>query len=225
MATRAGSWATKYLDFAAWTQHELRNLLCGFPPSPSGDIPLPPDTPVPSRTETADKFVAEEMHRVGADRHIQDAILAGDLKVLDPPDEKLLAKISAVLEPDELEALRRALAHHRTCNKAYRVSRDAAVRWAVRRRGLFPAFPFTLDDLQPVTGPASVELRDHRRQLVKRALAGKSQSEFCRATNGEVTVDVLRAVIAGDSRRADLAKRTPQILELLGIATNDWNAT
>lgn len=198
MATRAGSWATKYLDFAAWTQDEFRNLLCGFPPNPSEDTPLAPGTPVPSRTQVADKFIAEEVHRVNADRHVQDAILAGDLKVLDPPDEKLLAKVSAVVDPDELEAIRRALAHHRTCNKAYRVSRDAAVRWAVRRRELFPAFPFTLDDLHPVTGLASIELKDHRRRLVKRALAGQSQSEFCRATGGDVTVDVLRAVIAGD---------------------------
>jgi CTP:molybdopterin cytidylyltransferase MocA len=71
-----------------------------------------------ARPVAAGAFVREELRRVDADRHIRDAILAGELKVLEPPDERLLAKIKADLTPEEFEALRRAVAHDRSCSKA-----------------------------------------------------------------------------------------------------------
>lgn len=164
MATRTQltppAWAAKYLLFAAWTADEFRNLLCGLPPHPSDDTPLPADAPVPTREEANDKFVREELRRMAADRHIRDAVAVSDLKVLEPPDEQLLAKIKADLSQKEVEALRRAIAHERTCSKSYRVARDEAIRWAASHRNLFPDFPFDESDLPrsaSVGGPASVE--------------------------------------------------------------------
>lgn len=252
MATTRPPWADKYLLFSAWTQDELRNLLCGLPPHPPDDAPLDPSVPTRpgpadavdreetprkavemawrQRQKTADAYVRDEARRVDADRHIHDAILAGDLKVLEPPDERLLAKIKADLVPEEWEALKRALAHHRTCNKAYRFERDAAIRWAAPRRDLFPDFPFNIADLRPAggglsSGPASPELKGHRRRLIKQALGDKSQADFCREhKDAGLTTDILRAVVNGDARRADVASWTPKVLTLLSISKEDWNA-
>ena len=224
-------WTEKYLRFAAWTQDEFRNLLCGLPPHPLDDTPLPADTPVPTRKEVADSFMREELRREDADRHIQDAIVAGHLN-MQPPDERLLAKIKADLTPEEFEALRRAVAHDRSCSKAYRVARDAAIRWAAPRRDLFPDFPFTVEDLRPAnnvpsSGVVSLELKERRRMLIKLALRERdlsSQIAFCRAHQAEgLTVDILRAVVTGDSRRADVAGRTRQVLDLLSITDAAWN--
>jgi hypothetical protein len=174
MATRAQStqppWAAKYLWFAAWTQNELRNLLCGLSPDPPDDTPLPNDAPVPSRKEAADAFVREELRRVAADRHIRDAISAGDLKVLEPPDEQLLEKVRPHLLLEEFDALSRAIRHERSCSKAYRVAPKAAIWWAASLRAVFPDFPFTVEDLQPAddirTSKAGIpnELKAHRRR-------------------------------------------------------------
>jgi len=222
-------WADKYLRWDAWTQDEFRNLLCGLPPHPHDDTPLPADMPAPTQKEIVAAYEREEPRRVKADRHIRDAISAGRLKVLEPPDERLLAKIKADLAPEELEALRRAITHDRICEKSYRVAPDAVIRWAASRRDLFPDFPFNIDDLRPAgglsSGPASPELKDHRRRLIKQTLGHKSQADFCREhKDAGLTADILRAVVAGDSRRADLAHWTPKLLTLLGsIAEDDWN--
>ena len=226
-------WAKKYLRFAAWSQEEFRNLLCGLPPHPLDDTPLPADRPVPTRKEVSDAYVRDEIRRVDADRHMRDAILAGDLKVLEPPDERLLAKIRTDLAPEELAVLRRAVAHDRTCNKAYRVAPDTAVRWAVRRPELFPDFPFNQGDLQVLPGSeasegsASDELKQHRRSLMRRALRARgytTQAAFSRK-HPEITSDILRAVVNGDSRRAGVAVWTPKVLALLDIAPTDWGGT
>lgn len=83
--------STEYLQFVAWTQDELRNLLCGL--SPVSLI----DTPARSRQQINDDFVRDEVCRVAVDRHIRDAILSGHLKVLEPPDERLLDGFGPVL--------------------------------------------------------------------------------------------------------------------------------
>lgn len=128
------------------------------PPQPSEDTPFPADAPLPTRKEQTDKFVREELRRVVADRHIRDAVDFGDLKALEPPDEQLLAKIKTDLTPHEVEALRRAIFHERSCSKSYRVARNEAIRWAASQRELFPDFPFPFDgnDLPPSAAGESV---------------------------------------------------------------------
>ena len=87
MATRAGSWATKYLDFAAWTQDEFRNLLCGFPPNPSEDTPLAPGTPVPSRTQVADKFIAHYQRKDAKGEAVTHNGKPGGIPLVDAPSK------------------------------------------------------------------------------------------------------------------------------------------
>lgn len=218
------SWAAEYLRFAAWTQDEFRNLLCGLPPVP------PKDAVARTPKEIADAFARDEIRRAAADRHVRDAIVAGHLKVLDPPDERLLAKITPHVTLEELETLRRAVAHDRSCSKAYRVAPDAAIRWAASRRDLFPDFPFTLGHLKsasnvPSSGVVLPDLKEHRQLLVRRALKKlgvTTRAAFCRA-HEEITPDILRAVVNGDSRRADVVSWTPKVLALLSIAEEDWN--
>jgi hypothetical protein len=93
--------------------------------------------------------------------------------------------------------------------------------WAAKR---FPEFPFQQSDLAPSRSRDAIE---RRRMLVKNAvhLKGlKSQVAFCRIHKEEgLTVDILRAVISGDSRRADIARWTAKVLALLGVTEEDWN--
>jgi hypothetical protein len=199
-------WAKRYLAFDAWTQHELRNLLCGFPPQPPDDTPIPATERVPTREENAARYMREEPQRVDADRHIRDAVIAGQLKVLDPADERLLSKLTA-LAPHELDVLRRAIAHERACAKSYVVAPKEAIRWATRSRALFPRFPFSRADLVDSTpeGTSPDErktLREHRSRLVTVALQtkGLSRSKFCQ--NAGISPDKLRAVINADPERA-----------------------
>ena len=138
---RRPAWAAEYRTFDAWTQDEFRNLLCGLAPV------RPQDAPVRAQKEAADAFVRDELCRVAADRRIRDAIIAGNLTVLDPPDDRLLEKIRPHVTSEELEALRRTVAHDRSCAKAYRVAPDVAIRWATSRPDLFPDFLFAVEDL------------------------------------------------------------------------------
>jgi hypothetical protein len=229
MATRTPptppAWTAAYQQFAAWTQDEFRNILCGLPPV------APADAPARTPQKIADDYVRDEVRRVAADRHIQDAILAGELKVLDPPDEQLVEKIKPHLAPAEFEAIKRAITHDRVCSKAYRVATDVAIRWASSRRDLFPDFPFTPGHVQfvsnvPSNGVVLPDVKEHRQVLVRRALKTlrlTTRAAFCRK-HPEITSDILRAVVNGDSRRADVALWTPKVLALLGIADREWNA-
>ena len=80
------AWAKTYLQLDAWTQDELRNLLCGLPP-------VPPDgAPAQTRQEINDAFARDEVRRVVADRHVRAAILAGHLTVFEQPDERTARK-------------------------------------------------------------------------------------------------------------------------------------
>lgn len=219
------AWAHGYLRFAAWTQDEFRNLLCGIPPRP------PEDAPIQTREQINADYVRNELRRVDADRHIQDAVLTGQLKVLEPTDQRLLEKVTPHLDSAELEALRRALAHHHACEKAFRVSRDAAIKWATFRRDLFPAFPFSLDDLNFSSdlgpdGPAQDSLKEHRQRLVKKALAarGFATKKAFYGEHKDLTSDVLRGVINSDHRRTNLEFWTPKVLEALGLTQEEWDA-
>lgn len=229
MSTRARpAWTDKYLRYDAWTQNELRNLLCGLPPNPASDTPIAPDAPLPSRQEINDRFVREELLRVEVDRYIRDGVTAGRLRVLTPPDEGLLAKLASSLTPDEVHALRRALAHERACSKSYLVAPETAIRWAGQRTELFPAFPFEPADLVPArrtggTAAAPSTLKEHRQQLVDVAIRSQrmTKTEFCRKHG--LTMDILRGVVAADERRADLERWTPKVLNLLGISAETWD--
>src|SRR5690606_35481959 len=87
MSTRMRpAWTDRYLRYDAWTQDELRNLLCGLPPNPAVDTPLAQSEPVPSRQEVNDRFVREELLRIEADRHIRDGVASGRLRALAPGD-------------------------------------------------------------------------------------------------------------------------------------------
>jgi hypothetical protein len=221
----AGS--AEYRTFAAWTHDEFRNLLCGLPPVP------PKDAPARTRQQIADDYVRDELRRVAADRHVRDAILAGHLKTLDPPDDRLLEKITPHVTSEELEALRRAVVHERSCSKAYRFAPDAASRWGASHTDWFPDFPFPADALRPPSGdtrpPNAVvteQLKDRRNTLIKQALRErgvKNKTEFCR-THKElgITPDILRGVVNGDSSRVQVAHWTPMILNLLGIGEAAW---
>jgi hypothetical protein len=213
------------LRFATWTQDEFRNLLCGLPPRPLDDTPLPDDMPVPTRQQTDAAFVANERRRLDADRHIQDAILAGHLKVLYPPDERLVEKIAPYVTPEELVGLTRAVALERSVAKAYRVAPDVAIRWAASRRDLFPDFAF--DDPKPLGGPSnaagiSKALKAHRRIVMRQALErlGVERTEFFKQHKiGEGTI---RGFINGERRRCGRAKEE-LLLKLLGITEREWN--
>jgi hypothetical protein len=150
------AWAAAYLRFDAWTQDEFRNLLCGLPPvqphdaaaRPANQINVQPhDEAARIQKKINDDYVRDELRRVEADRHIRDAIVAGHLRQYEPPTEGLLEKVTPHLTPDEVETIRRAIAHDRICAKAYRFSTATAIAWAVSRQSVFPDFPFTLDDL------------------------------------------------------------------------------
>ncbi len=146
----APEWAAAYLRFAAWTQDEFRNLLCGLPPVP------PAHPPERTRQEINDGFVRDELRRIEADRHVRDAVLAGHLKHRELPSERLLEKITPHVTVEESETLRSAIAHDLACNRAYRFQTGPAITWAVSRRDVFPDFPFTLEDLSRVpAAPAS----------------------------------------------------------------------
>lgn len=72
-------------------------------------------------------------------------------------------------------------------------------------------------------GAVPAALKDRRRMLVTRALRrmGVKREVFCRTNR--ISTDVLRAVINGERRRANVARWTPKILSLLGITEDDWN--
>jgi hypothetical protein len=171
--------------------------------------------------------VRDEIRRVEADRHIRDGVSAGHLKTLMRAEEQLLTKAAGALAPEEVEALRRALAHERVCAKTYLVTPKAAILWAVRRIDLFPRFPFGPADLSadgwaeaPEDAPRTQ--KERRAQFVDEALRHRnlSKAEFCRTAG--LTVDILRAVVNADGRRADLAKWTPKVLRLLDIPIERW---
>jgi hypothetical protein len=224
------TWAAKYLHFAFWTAQEFRNLLCGFPPEPSKDAPWPDDKPLPSPEEQNEQFTRDELRRIAADRHVRDAVDLGDLDVLETPDLRILEKIKDALTLDEITALKRAIVHEGSCSQTYRVRTADAVRWTASRRDLFPQFPFTIEDhrretsIQP-SGMASGELKEKRRQLLRRAIAdsgSKTQTAFGR--KHKFSPDVLRSVISGDTRRSDVTKWTALLLEILHIPEADWNS-
>ena len=207
------AWAVEYLLYAAWTQDELRNLLCGLPPVP------PKDAPPRTREQINDAFVKEEGRRVVADRHLRDGILARRLKVLAPPDEQLLEKIKVHVTAEEFDSIRRAVAHERTCAKAYRVTPEAAIRWASAHRTLFPDFPFTSDDLktaepQQANAPVSDRLRAHRHALIKRFLDERDVTQAAFLREHRISQDTLRGVINGERRRVG-PEREAQILKSL----------
>ena len=151
-------WADDYLRFAAWTADEFRNLLCGLPPVE------PQDAPALTRERRNAAYVRDEKRRLIADRHVRDADAVGDLKLLEPPDEQLLEKIKSKVSGEQLEGLRRAVVHERTCDKTYRVGRDAAIRWAATRQDLFPNFPFSREDIAE-SGAGSPDATTRRAQV------------------------------------------------------------
>jgi hypothetical protein len=216
-------WTHRYRAYAAWTFDELRNLVCGLPPNPASDLAIALTTAPPTRQEVADAFVRDELKRVAADRHIRDAIFARQLVVLEPVDDRLLEKLKDHLTDSEIESLRRAIVHERSCSKAYHVATEVAIRWGASHRGLFPEFPYTVADLRlpapPITA-ATPDRTSRRSALVKAALRGKTKKDFCRE-NG-LSPDILRAVIAGDPARADVEHWTPDVLKLLNISPEDW---
>jgi hypothetical protein len=218
----APAWAAEYRQFAVWTHDELRNLLCGLPPV------APADALAPTRQQIADDYVRDELRRVAADRHVRDAVLAGHLKVLEPPDERLLEKIKLHLTPEEFEAVRRALAHDRTCAKAYRVAPEAAIRWAASHPDWFPDFPFPAGDRQPPSeirafrAGVSKELKAHRRALIRQVLNARdvTQKEFLK--QHDLNEGTLRGMVNGDRRRCGPATES-RVLKLLDITERDWN--
>lgn len=221
-------WAARYLTFAAWSQDEFRNLLCGLPPHHHTDTPVPDNVPVPTREEVVATYTRDEPRRVDADRHVRDAVLAGELKAIDPPDDLVFDKIKSCVSPAELEGLRRAVAHDRACRKAYRFAVDAAVKWARSRRVLFPEFPFLDDTSQRPKEVAAAnvvvsdELKEHRRTLVRRAFEdlGVSRAQFLKAHG--IGVDTVRGIVSGERSRYSEAKKV-RVLKLLNIREHDWN--
>ncbi len=178
------TWAAKYRQFAAWTHDEFRNLLCGLPPHALDDAPVPGDTPAPTLKEINDAFVRDEMRRLDADRHVQDAILTGELEVLGP-DDQLLDRIQPVVDAKDFEMLRHAVAHDRTCSKSNHVARDVAVRWAASRRELFPNFPFNREDASAAAPARSIEdLMDGPRSRQRELTAFATNVERHRKNEG-----------------------------------------
>jgi hypothetical protein len=172
------------------------------------------------RREINEAYVRDELRRVDADRLIEDAIRASELTPLkSPSDERILEAIKPHVSSEEFERVAEALQHDRTCKKANAFETAELIRWATPLADLFPNFALRLADVVVVTEA----LKAHRRMLVKRALQGKTQIEFCRTNKNRVTPDVLRGVVNGDSRRVDVVTWTPTILDRLKIGEKDWN--
>lgn len=219
---RKPKWAMPYLQLTAWTQDELRNLLCGFSPvSPWGGKPIPDEI-----KESTRLYMEVESRRLDADRHVRDAVLVGELAVVEPPDDRLLEKIREVLSVAELDAVKRALAHERVCKQSYKVDRDVAIRWASSRRQLFPDFPFSSADLpgggQSLNEKPTRDLIDHRRMLLEQCLEneGITREAFCKGLG--ISKDALRGIVNGDRKR--YAEDTEQrVLKRLSVTRSQWN--
>jgi hypothetical protein len=157
---------------------------------------------------------------------VRDAILVGELAVVEPPDDRLLEKIREVLSPDELESVKRAIAHDRTCTQSYKVGRDVAIRWASNRRHLFPNFPFSSADLpgggEPLGERPTEALIEHRRMLVNQSLENMAltREAFCKRLG--ISLDALRGIINGDQKRYSKEKER-LVLERLAVTQAQWN--
>jgi hypothetical protein len=145
-------WANEYLQFRAWSQGEFLNLLCGFPPISAEDTEPPPRA----------RLLEEAKHRNRVERHVRDAIRAGDL-IVEPSitTQTLLDKITPHLtDAAMLSDVNRAVVAAKLYSEAYHIQVTRAVRWAAAKKELFPGFPFTLEDIAPresgrdVTPPA-----------------------------------------------------------------------
>lgn len=221
------AWAPRYWRFKHLTQNEARNLLCGLPPDPPNDTPVENSRPRTPKT-IADDYVRDELRRVTADRHMRDAIRAGELKALEPPDERLLETLKPHLRPEEVERVAHALAHDASCSQAYVVASSELERWTRSRPDLFPDCPLPPNDLPALNripardAAVSDELKKHRRALVRGALEARSvnQKEFCH-DNG-IGPDTLRVIVIGDRKRY-APPREEQLLKLLGLTRDEWN--
>src|SRR5262245_868484 len=103
------AWAAPYQQRRAFSWGEARNLLCGLPPV------SPVDAPARTRELIASDFTRDEPSRVVADHHMREAILVGDLQLLPPADELVLAKLTGGITANELEGFRRAVVHEAAC--------------------------------------------------------------------------------------------------------------
>ena len=161
-------WTTEYLQLPAWTQREFLSLLCGLRPS----RPTPSFSDPQKDRERFDKArqrfvelgVRDEKARAAADQHVKRAILAGDLEILPSLwDKKLLDDIKPHVGKKRLAEIHRAVATANLYGDAYYVAPAAAIRWAVST-GLFPNFPFSLEDIvESDRHPAKVT--DRRQQV------------------------------------------------------------
>ena len=161
-------WATEYLQRPAWTQRDFLNLLCGLPPSRS--TPSFPDPQKDrarfdkARRRFVNLGVRDEKARAAADQHVKLAILAGELEILPSlSDKKLLDDIRPHVGKRRLAEIHRAVATANLYGDAYYVARAAAIRWAVAT-GLFPNFPFSLEDIGESDGHPA-EATDRRQQV------------------------------------------------------------
>lgn len=128
-------WHREYLWRELWTERQLLDVLCGRDPD--------------AAAESHDEAVRRAQEHERARDNVDVAIRSGALVVEWTRVEAVEKTIQAV-EPELVQAVRRAAMPLQIYGRGYFVRPLLAIQWATKTPDRFPTFPFTAEDLAAV---------------------------------------------------------------------------